>query len=692
MKAPKKEEPIEFEFKINGPNNFDKTFKLKAGDEKTFEDLAYGEYTVTETDSKEYTAYYVKGDYNKESPKLSKEPTSVNLRKTGNEEDYQKTVTVVNKNVKPEETETPNNNIIDIKVKKVWDGGTKPATTIELWRKGYEVEDKESRTIDEKVDEFTTDEGGEGKQSKTFKGLPKHDPSGREFTYYVKEPNISEGYKSSITGSMTEEFTVTNTYQKIDKEANKVWKGELKEGETRPIIWFKLYRKVEGGEDQEVQDQEVEKLENGTTKVTWKDLDRFDENGNEYIYSVKEVNEDGEDFVPEGYKKSEDGLTVTNTKDTVVPPTPETKTITVKATKIWQGGPAADHGQVDVRLTRKSAKPGSVEEIVKASITIAPNVLTNIGENLPIKDEENYLYTYNVVEVGVGSDHIYERNGNMYISTVEKDYTNSTDDTWVFKVENAYQNPQEPENIIAYKKWVNVPNTITKPSVFFQLQRNIDGEEPYDVEGQRIEVGNVVNQDGLIEVNFGPQDEADKDGNLYTYSVKELDIDGNPFVSSDYDTTVNGLYVLNTYKTKDPDPIPVPDPEPTPDPTPDPKPEPDPIIPGEDDTPSTPDKPDEPETPDKPENPKPEKPEDKIPEKPEKEKPPVKTENNKTSQSGTKFVKKINQTGTKIITNVKNFLNPTTGIITNYEIYIGLMAASSVGLFFTREKKNKDEE
>ena len=490
---------------------------------------------------------------------------------------------------------------------------------------------------------------------------------------------------------MTEGFTVTNTYQKIDVVANKVWEDDIKEGETRQTIYFKLYRKIKDGEELEVQGQELKELPSGTTKVTWKDLDRFDEKGNEYIYSVKEVNEDGEDFVPEGYKKSEDGLTVTNTKDTVVPPTPETKTITVKATKIWQGGPDADHGQVNVMLTRTSANPNSVEEVVIDSFTIDPNVLTNIGENLPLKDKENYLYTYNVVEVGVGSNHIYERNGNMYLSTVEKDEKNSTENTLVFKVENAYLNPQDPNNIIAYKKWVNVSNTITKPSVFFQLQRSADGITTEDV-GKAQEVIRSENEKGFIEVSFGKQEEIDEEGNPYTYSVKELDIDGNPFVSSDYDTTVNGLYVLNTYKTKDPDPVPVPDPEPTPDPTPDPKPEPDPIIPGEDDTPSTPDKPDEPETPDKPENPKPEKPEDKIPEKPEKEKPPVKTENNKTSQSGTKFIKKINQTGTKIIANVKNFLNPTTGIITNYEIYIGLMAASSVGLFFTREKKNKDEE
>ena len=591
MRAPKNKEQLEFEFKIIGPNDFEDTFKLKAGEEKTFDELVYGPYKVTETDGKNYTAYYVEGNYDKKNSNLFEKPIEVSLDKSENA----KTLTVVNKNIEAE-TEIPNENIIDIEVKKIWKGGENPATTIELWRKGYEVEDKESGTIDEKVDSFTTIDKGDDEQSYTFKDLPKHDPSGREFDYYVKEPDVEEAYTSKIEGSIVEGFTVTNTYKEE------------------------------------------------------------------------------------------------------VPPTPETKTITVKATKIWQGGPVEDHGQVTLQLIRKSSKTGSEYENVDTNYTILEDGRTYVWENLPLKDKENYLYTYNVVEVGVGSDHIYERNGNMYISTVEKDEANSTEDTLIFKVENAYQEPQDTNNIIAHKKWVNVQNNITKPRVFFQLQRSTDGITTEDV-GEAKEVIGSENEQGFIEVSFGNQKEFDEDGNPYTYSVREVDINRNPFVSSDYDTTVNGLYVLNTYKTKDP--VPVPDPEPTPDPTPDPKPDPDPIIPGEDDTPSTPDKPDEPETPDKPdepetpdksENPKPEKPEDKIPEKPEKEKPPVKTENNKTSQSGTKFVKKINQTGTKIITNVKNFLNPTTGIITNYEIYIGLMAASSVGLFLTREKKNKDEE
>ena len=436
-------DPLKFKFKVTGPkingskNNepteYTEVFELAAGETKVLENLFDGDYKVEEIENHGYTPYYIEGDYDKTSSKLSKDSIKVKLEKTDNEKDYEKTLTVVNKNVKPGEAETPNKNIIDITVKKVWDGGKKPPTTIELWRKGQALDGK---TIDEKVkgiEDFITIDGGDNKQSHIFKNLPKHDLSGREFEYYVKEENVPKDYTRNITGSMDKGFTVTNTYKKIDVEANKVWKGDLKAGETRPTIYFKLYRKIKDDKETEVQGQKVKKLENGKTKVNWKDLDRFDEKGNEFIYSVKEVKENGDDFTPEGYTKKEDGLTVTNTKDTVVPPTP--------------------------------------------------------------------------------------------------------------------------------------------------------------------------------------------------------------------------------------------------DPTPDPKPEPDPMVPGGDDTPSTPDKPDKPGTPDKPDKPE-------TPDKPDEPETPDKPENPKPEKP---------QIGTKIVSNAKNSPLPTTGIITNYEIYIGLMTASSVGLFFTR-KKNKDED
>lgn len=99
------------------------------------------------------------------------------------------------------------------------------------------------------------------------------------------------------------------------------------------------------------------------------------------------------------------------------------------------------------------------------------------------------------------------------------------------------------------------------------------------------------------------------------------------------------------------------------------------------------------DNPDKDKDKTPEKPGDKDPKKPGQNQPPVKNDSKKKQgQTGTKIVKTINQTGTKVINQVKNFLNPTTGIISNYGLYIGLMAASSVGLFFTREKKNKNDD
>src|SRR5699024_9650589 len=63
----------------------------------------------------------------------------------------------------------------------------------------------------------------------------------------------------------------------------------------------------------EIVSGERKELTQGTTEVTWAGLDKLDADGEEYIYSVKEVNEDGKDYVPLGYSKKEEGLTVTNT-------------------------------------------------------------------------------------------------------------------------------------------------------------------------------------------------------------------------------------------------------------------------------------------------------------------------------------------------------------------------------------------
>ena len=189
-------EPTKFKFKVTGPYGYvSEEFELAAGESKTLENLAYGDYTVEETDSKGYTP-----EYSKAKETLTKDsPNGI--------------ITVTNKNVKSNDPQNPNipsGQVIDVTVKKVWEnvpqGTTTPQVKIELWRKGYDLNDKE---YEQKVGEFTTAANNTAnEETHEFTDLAKQDPSGRDFTYYAVEPNVHENYTKTENG-----LTVTNKYE-----------------------------------------------------------------------------------------------------------------------------------------------------------------------------------------------------------------------------------------------------------------------------------------------------------------------------------------------------------------------------------------------------------------------------------------------------------------------------------------------
>ena len=153
--------PLEFKFKVTGPGGFSEEFKLKAGEEKVFDNLFFGKYKVEEIETNGFTPGYAPGQ-------------EVTLKS----DDKEKTVTVTNTN--------GGGDTLNVKktVKKVWVNGDKPATVIELWRKNNVTgADK----IDEKVNEFTTTAGQDSEKEfdKTTgnKLLAKYDPKGNEFEY-----------------------------------------------------------------------------------------------------------------------------------------------------------------------------------------------------------------------------------------------------------------------------------------------------------------------------------------------------------------------------------------------------------------------------------------------------------------------------------------------------------------------------
>jgi uncharacterized repeat protein (TIGR01451 family)/LPXTG-motif cell wall-anchored protein len=189
----------------------------------------------------------------------------------------------------------------DVVGRKVWVDGeyNRPdSIQLQLYR--------ESDTVKkEKVGSPVTLE--KGTYEYNWRSQDKTDRNGNEYRYTVEEIQVPENYGKSEDG-----LTVTNTYvsPKTQVTGTKVWNGGPEE---KPAIWLKLYREVEGGAIEEVPEAEVKELADGTTEVEWTDLNETDTSGKKYKFSVKEVNKDGKDFVPQNYGKSEDGLTVTNT-------------------------------------------------------------------------------------------------------------------------------------------------------------------------------------------------------------------------------------------------------------------------------------------------------------------------------------------------------------------------------------------
>ncbi|RSB90373.1 Cna B-type domain-containing protein [Parvimonas micra] len=144
----------------------------------------------------------------------------------------------------------------------------------------------------------------------TFKDLPVYDDNGKEITYTVKEVNI-EGYESKIEGNAKDGFVITNkNLAKTQVPVEKKWLGKaVNEIEVKLLANGK-----------EVQSAKLN--EANSWKHTFKDLPKYDENGKEITYTVKEVAIEGYESKIEGNAK--DGFVITNKEIPKKPRIPKT--------------------------------------------------------------------------------------------------------------------------------------------------------------------------------------------------------------------------------------------------------------------------------------------------------------------------------------------------------------------------------
>ena len=271
--------------------------------------------------------------------------------------------------------------------------------------------------VTEVVEEFTLPENNSWLKTITE---PLYDENGRTYSYYFVETSNTGGavveYVNSSGTAVSNPSdlkvdddstqTIVNNYETVNKTATKTWSDTA----MHPTIYFKLFYEVNNGvgddgfpdvEDVEVAGAEAKELPNGTSTVTWNNLPKYDTNGDECNYLVKEYIMDGGSLVPaapEGYVKTENGLTVTNTKSETYDPR-----TTYTGTKTWvdtANNGATRPDSLHVSLYANGVAQSNVALWTKGEGTNA-NVWTYTFSDLPVFDQNGNYIQYTVTETPV---------------------------------------------------------------------------------------------------------------------------------------------------------------------------------------------------------------------------------------------------------------------------------------------------
>ncbi len=473
-----------FSFSLTHPDGTIEPFELTAGNNKVFNNLPYGEYIVEETNSAGFDATYSDTDNTNGSTLDDGIVTLTILAK-------EDSVTVTN-------TPKPGDQKVNVVGKKIWSGGPTAdhvAVQMLLKRNGVTMSPQPTYTV-------SPASGTANEFAYTWTGLQKYDDYGVEYVYTIDEDEISvpNCYNKTVS---EDGLTVTNSYQipTGDVTATKEWKDGPS---THPTVWFKLYRNIAGDDTPvAVPGAALLKLEHGTTSVTWNNLEKTDLQGNAYIFSVKEVNADGDDFTPANYEKSGEG-TLAITNKYVQPQTDEN----VIGTKYWVNGPA-EKPAVEFELWRRNGTARNGERVVAATAVV--NNKVDFGKQLKT-DVNGVEYEYYVVEPTVPANYTKREIG--------------------LAVVNTYVQPLTDVSIIGTKIWVNGP--AEKPAVEFELWRK-NGTAG---DGEKVVVATALTG---TAVDFGKQLKTDINGVEYEYYVKEATVLEN------YSKVESGLTVTNTY-------------------------------------------------------------------------------------------------------------------------------------------------
>ena len=396
-----------------------------------------------------------------------------------------------------------------------------------------------------------------------FTGLPGYDENGIAIAYTVTDDVA--GYEPDVNG-----YDITNVRTgKTEVSGRKIWLDDLEE---HPSITVELF-----ANDTKVDDKELDEEKGWSYEFT--DLDKYDEEGIEIVYTVDEAE------VPVGYEKSiDDDFNITNRR---------VGTTSVEGEKIWLDD-LAEHPSITVELFANDTKVNEKEldeekgwsyeftdldkydeEGIEITYTvdeaevpegykksIEGNDITNlrvgttevevtklwqdedendrpdaITINLLRNDDffaEHELTKEDEWNLTISDLPKYDEEGIAYTYTVEEhDVSGYASDVDGFEITNTRA---EVKSITINKSWLDDDESADRPELIeVDLFRSVaDGEQEfvgtYEVTGS-LEVANWS-----LEIEDLPS--FDHDGKAYTYEIEEKAVEG-------YETSVNGFRITN---------------------------------------------------------------------------------------------------------------------------------------------------
>ena len=374
----------------------------------------------------------------------------------------------------------------------------------------------------------------------TFNDLPVYQSNGIiRHVYTVAEVEIdgvkvengkAGDYESNVNGlAITNKLTGT-----VDEiEGKKIWKDAAKVSERPEKITVALLRKIQGGTPTEIATQEVSGTEWGfvfTKDNQGNALNKYDPDGNEYIYSVAEKDSQG-NLVEEGklvtynnnqYRVSygESVYTITNTLYGEYDP----KYNPIKVTKVWLDDDNSQKKRPD-SISMTLVQNGDLETIELTAQNQVSQEKKNewsdaFTRTYPMYDAEGALISYSVKENSLTDYTLKETKG-----TAAEGFT----------LTNVYA-PGET-TITVNKVWVDNSNALKTRPETLTLNLLQNGEAFGTIELKKSSQGNTWTATKNVP-------STDENGKLYTYTVKEPEdaLKGTDYVK----TAEEGLTVTNT--------------------------------------------------------------------------------------------------------------------------------------------------